>query len=199
MKSWCSGALLAAGMLLCAVAAACGGGGGGGGELSLEQYFDQVGSIVAGLEERTATLDQPLEQEFDSEAEQIEEFRGTFAAVLPLFQDFVDDLDDLDPPAEVADAHGELVAGFADLMGDLEDLIDQLSEVESMAEFSELLLGPDSGFGWRSDSLQPSAFSYRALRMTTTSKPIFWSARVSPASGSVLPGLGSGPLTRSYL
>ena len=39
MKSWCSGALLAAG-LLGAVAAACGGGGGGGGELSLEQYFD---------------------------------------------------------------------------------------------------------------------------------------------------------------
>ena len=71
-----------------------------------------------------------MEQEFDSEPEQIEAFRGTFAAVLPLFQDFVDDLDDLDPPAEVADAHGELVAGFADLMGDLEDLIDQLSEVD---------------------------------------------------------------------
>ena len=50
MKSWCSGALLAAVMLLGAVAAACGGGGGGG-ELSLEQYFDRVGSIVAGLEE----------------------------------------------------------------------------------------------------------------------------------------------------
>ena len=145
MKSWCSGALLAAVMLLGAVAAACGGGGGGG-ELSLEQYFDRVGSIVAGLEERTATLDQPLEQEFDSEAEQIEALRDAFTSVRPVFQDFVDDLDDLDPPAEVADAHGELVAGFGDLMGDLEDLIDQLSEVESMAEFSELLLGPDSGF-----------------------------------------------------
>ncbi len=149
MKPWCSGLLLVAGMLLGAVVAACGGGGGGGGggELSLEQYFDQVGAIVEGLEERTATLDQPLEQEFDSEAEQIEAFRDAFTIVRPVFQDFVDDLDDLDPPAGVADAHGELVAGFANLMGGLEDLIDQLAEVESTAEFTELLLGPDSEFG----------------------------------------------------
>ena len=87
-----------------------------------------------------------MEEEFDSEPEQIEAFRGTFAAVLPVFQDFIDDLDDLDPPAEVADAHGDLVAGFADLIGGLEDLVDQLAEVESTAEFTELLLGPDSGF-----------------------------------------------------
>ena len=152
MKSWCSGALLAAVMLLGAVVAACGGGGGGG-ELSLEQYFDRVGSIVAGLEERTATLDQPLEQEFDSEAEQIEALRDAFTSVRPVFQDFVDDLDDLAPPSEVADAHRELVAGFAHLVEGLEALIDQLAEVESMAEFTELLLGPDSGFGLASGQL----------------------------------------------
>ncbi len=147
MRSWLSGSLLVAAMLLGAVVAACGGSGGGGGELSLEQYFDRVGSIIEGLEERTATLDQPLEQEFDSEAEQIEAARDAFTSVLPVFQDFVDDLDDLDPPSEVADAHRELVAGFVNLLEGLEALIDQLAEVESAAEFTELLLGPDSGFG----------------------------------------------------
>ncbi len=148
MKSWLSGSLLVAAMLLGAVMAACGGsGGGGGGELSLEQYFDRVGSIVEGLEERTATLDQPLEQEFDSEAEQIEALRDAFTSVRPVFRDFVDELDDLDPPAAVADAHSALVAGLTDLMGGLEDLIDQLAEVESASDFSELLFDPDSEFG----------------------------------------------------
>lgn len=150
MKSWLVGLLLVVGMLLGVAASDCGGGGDGSSgddELSLEQYFEEVASIVEGLEERTSTLDQPLEPEFDSEAEQIEASRDAFATVLPVFQDFVDELDDLNPPAEVEDAHGELVAGFADLAGGVEDLVDQLEGIESASDFSDLLLAPDSAFG----------------------------------------------------
>ena len=148
MKSWLSSSLLVAGLLLCAVAAACGGGGGElSGEHSLEQYFDEVDSIIEGLQERTATLDQPSEQDFDSEEEQIEAFRGAFTTALPIFRNFVDDLDELNPPAEVAAAHGELVRGFEDLVEAVEGLVDQLADVESASEFSDLLLDPDSGFG----------------------------------------------------
>ncbi len=152
MKPWPS--LLLIGMLLSIfAAAACGsgdgssGGGGGGAELSLEQYFDQVGSIIAGLEERAATLNQPLDQEFDSGADEIEAAREAFASVLPAFQEFIDDLDDLNPPDEAAGAHGDLVAGFNDLVGGLEDLIDQLVDIDSITEFSALLFDPDSSFG----------------------------------------------------
>ena len=144
MKSWLSGSLLVAVLLIATVAAACGGG--DGDELSLEQYFEQVDTIVAGLEQRTAALDQPLEQTFDSEEEQIEAFREAFTTVLPIYRDFVGDLDEMDPPAEVADAHGELVAGFANLVPGVEDLILQLAEIESASEFSDLLLDPDSAF-----------------------------------------------------
>ncbi len=144
MKSWLSGSLLVAGLLLSTVAAACGGSGGSSGELSLEQYFEQVAAIFAGLEQRTVALGQALEQSFDSEEEEIEVSRDAFITVLPVYRDFGDDLDEMEPPAEVADAHGELVAGLANLADGLEDLIDQFAEVESASEFSALLLDPDS-------------------------------------------------------
>ena len=145
MKSWLSSSLLVAGLLLGAVAAACGGGdGGGGGELSLEQYFEQVDAIVAGLEQRTVVLGQALEESFDSEEEEIEAYRDNFTTVLPVYRDFGDDFDEMEPPAEVADAHGELVAGFASFLDGLETLIDQFAEVESASELSALLLDPDS-------------------------------------------------------
>ncbi|MCH8902206.1 MAG: hypothetical protein IIC88_07885 [Chloroflexi bacterium] len=145
MKSWLSSSLLVAGLLLGAVAAACGGGdGSGGGELSLEQYFEQVDAIVAGLEQRTVVLGQALEESFDSEEEEIEAYRDNFTTVLPVYRDFGDDFDEMEPPAEVADAHGELVAGFASFLDGLETLIDQFAEVESASELSALLLNPDS-------------------------------------------------------
>lgn len=148
MKPLPSGWLLVVAVLLAAVTAACGSGdSGGGGELSLEQYFDQVGSITGSLEERAAALDQPLEQEFDSEVEQVQAVRDAFTTVLPAFEDFINDLDELNPPPEAAAAHDELVAGFANVVGGLEDLIDQLAEVETAAEFSALLFDPGSGFG----------------------------------------------------
>ncbi len=148
MKSWLVGLLFVIGMLLSVAASACGGGDGSGGdELSLEQYFEEVASIIESLEERTATLDQPLEREFDSEAEQIEASRDAFATVLPVFEDFVNDLDGLNPPVEVEDAHDELLAGLGDLVGGVEELIDQLEGIESASEFSDLLLAPDSAFG----------------------------------------------------
>ncbi len=134
-----------AGIVIALFVAACGGG--GSGELSLEQYFDRVASIVGDLEERTASLDQPLEQDFNSDAEQIEAFRNAFTTVIPFFRDFVDDLNEIDPPTVVADAHSELVAAFAGVAGGLEDFIDQLAEVETASEFSDLLFAPDSAFG----------------------------------------------------
>ncbi len=146
MKWLPSGWLLVVAVLLTAVTAACGSGDSGGGELSLEQYFDQVGSITGNLEERAEALDQPLEQEFDSEVEQVQAVRDAFTTVLPAFEDFINDLDALNPPPEAAAAHDELVAGFTNVVGGLENLIDQLAEVETAAEFSALLFDPGSGF-----------------------------------------------------
>jgi hypothetical protein len=163
MKSKLSSTMLIASAFFVALVVACGGSDNGGVELSLEQYFDEVSSIVEDLEEQTATFDQPLEQEFDSEAEQIEAFRDGFTTALPVFQDFVDDLDNLEPPAVAADAHSELVAGLADFIGGLEDLIEQLADVETSAEFTELLLGPDFGFGAGTARLAVACLELQAI------------------------------------
>lgn len=164
MKSCLSRSLLIAGLLLGVAAAACGGGGDGGAvELSLEQYFERVASLTADLEERTASLDQQLEQEFESDVAEIEAVRDAFATVLPIFGDFIDDLDELNPPEEVADLHGELVAGFADLVDGFEDLIDQLVNIESAAEFSALLFDPDSGFGSAIEQLEAVCLELQSI------------------------------------
>ncbi len=138
-----SSALLIGVAFLGVVAAACDGGDSGG-ELSVEQYFEQVGVIVEDLQGRTATFEQPLEQEFDSEAEQIEAFRDAFTTAIPIFRAFVDDLSDIDAPPEVADAHGDLIAGIAGLVDGLEELTARLAGVESLSEMQDLVV---SGFG----------------------------------------------------
>ena len=143
MKHWRARSLLVAGLLMAAVAVACGGGDSGG-ELSVEQYFEQVGAIVEGLQDRTVTFEQPLEQEFDSEAEQIGAFRDAFSTAIPIFRAFVDDLGDIDAPPEVADAHGDLIAGIAGLVDGLEDLTDGLEGVKTLSEMQDLVI---SGFG----------------------------------------------------
>ena len=40
-----------------------------------------------------------------------------------------------------------VLAAFAGLVGGIEDFVDQIAEVESASEFSDLLLDPDSAFG----------------------------------------------------
>ena len=163
MKSWLSALLLVAGLLLATVAAACDGSGGDDGELSLEQYFEQVDTIVAGFRQSTAVIDQPPEQTLDSEEEQIKAYRHAWTTVLPIFREFVDDLDEVDPPEEVADAHGEMVAGFTYSVERFKDFMNQLAEVESAAEFSTISLGPDSELRSAIEQLAAACLQLRSI------------------------------------
>ncbi len=111
--------------------------------LTLEEYFREVEALSNGADERFEPLVEALNQEFDSEAEQIEATRDFFNADIPILRDFGDALDDFDPPAEVEDPHEEAVAGIAELVEFLQDFTDRFADVESTSDLEELLDAPE--------------------------------------------------------
>ena len=117
---------LAAALLLAlgTIAAACGG---SNQELTLEEYFLRFEELGDRTGEQLEALLAKLDEEPETEEERLAIFQDWFAASLQLQRDFLDDLDDINPPLEVEDAHrqlldtrGALMDTFADLFGDLE-------------------------------------------------------------------------------
>ena len=121
------------------IAAACG----DDDELTLEEYFQRVEGLSDEADERFEPLVEALDQEFESEADQVEATRAFFNADIPILRDFVDALDDLDPPTEVEDPHDEAVAGGAEMVEFLADFTDRFADVESTSELEELLDAPE--------------------------------------------------------
>lgn len=138
-----------------AFAAACGddGDNGNGGELTLAEYFDRVETLGQDYDDAGNALDEEMEGRFDpaaSEDEQIEVFRDFLDEALALVGDFVNDLDDLDPPPAAADAHDDAVDTGRDVVEMLESAIIVADEAESFADAAALLEAP--GFTDASDS-----------------------------------------------
>ncbi len=129
--------LIAAALL--ALVAACGGG--GGQELTLEEYFEQVEALDEELDERAEALE--FTEEFASEEEDALAFQDYFAAVIPILAEFVDAIDDLGPPAEIEDAHEEVVDSGRDFVADAEELTNELADVGSSSELEEVFDDPE--------------------------------------------------------
>ena len=131
-----TGLLLALG----AIAAACGGGGGGGGDsLTIEQYFERLETFATRFDDRGTELEEGFDfSSATSEDDLIDLSQDFLRGGLAVLQDFVDDLDGLNPPAEVADAHNTAVdAGKAAVVA-LEDAMDRLDDVGSAADLEGL-------------------------------------------------------------
>ena len=92
--------------------------------LTLEEYFQQVETLDEELDERVEALE--FTEEFASEEEDTLAFQGYFAAGVPILAEFVDALDDLDPPAEIEDAHEEVVDSGRDFVTEYEELVNEL-------------------------------------------------------------------------
>ncbi len=142
MKLRLSALILIAAALL-ALVAACGGGGGGGGgdELTLEEYFQRMDVLGDDLEDEIDRLGEEFEEAIEgaeTEEDVIEPFRDFFDRLRARFEDFVVDLDSIDPPSEVEDAHNEIVAVQAEGLELLEDLDERAQRAESASDFEEL-------------------------------------------------------------
>ena len=120
-------------VLLLAVAAstaACGGDSQG----SLKGYFQQVDEAYEMFE--VVGQESGL-REYDS----VEDFMNN--SVIPTYRDFVDALEDINPPAEVELAHEELVAAQAEVLQLFEDSTDRYAALRSVVDLGELLDEPD--------------------------------------------------------
>ena len=120
-------------VLLLAVAAstaACGGDSQG----SVKGYFQQVDEAYGMFE--GVGLESGL-REYDS----VEDFM--INAFIPTYRDFVDSLEDIDPPAEVELAHEELVAAEAEVLQLFEVSTDRYAALRSVVDLGDLLDEPD--------------------------------------------------------
>ncbi len=128
------GALL---LVLSTVAGACG----GDGELTLEEYFQRIDVLGNDFEDDTNRLSDEFgeaAQEVTTEEELIEPFRDFFDRLGALAEDFIADLESIDPPPEVEDAHNEIVAAQAEGLELLEELNERAQLVESISDMEDL-------------------------------------------------------------
>ena len=142
MKAFVISILTAALLALGTIAAACG----GGDELTLEEYFEQAQVISDDSDEEFEALyaDFPDEddEEFFSNEENLTVVKD-FAARFPVvFRDTLNDVEALDPPAEVEDAHDEFLAAGNELLTLFVGLTGPVEEAESVSE-AEALFGDE--------------------------------------------------------
>lgn len=122
------------------IAAAC-----GGGASSLEEYFQEVEQLRGDVVRQSDRLQDGFDQAVavadsaDSEEATVQAFRDFFAGAAAIFAEFVADIDALEPPDAVADAHREAVEAFEDSQVAISNFSVRLTQVESQAELDGLL------------------------------------------------------------
>jgi hypothetical protein len=105
---------------------------GGSGELTLEEYFERVGE----LDDEQSQASDDLDAELNGLGEDADpdDLADSFAEQIDLLEDFAGDLDDIEPPAEVEDAHERVVAGLRAAGEEFEALVDRFRDADSIEE-----------------------------------------------------------------
>jgi hypothetical protein len=124
---------------------------GGGGEerLSVEEYFQKLQTISDDLEKQGATLDSEFEAAFGSgtsDEVDIDAIRKTFGQGATAFKDALNDVESLEPPSSVENAHDGFVAEMRVRTDLIESLADRAAEAESASDLEEVFVafeGPE--------------------------------------------------------
>lgn len=122
-RRWLSISVLAIVALGAFALSACGGGdddGGGGNAASDEQY-------VRGVCDALASFQDELTKISDAEPNSVDDLQKLMNSLADAIENVADDLDNINPPADVADSHNAIVQLFRDAVeplreGDLEAL-----------------------------------------------------------------------------
>ncbi len=123
-----------------AIAAACGG---GGEPLTLEEYFQRLDEVLDNADDRFEALVDQCREDVESAESELAATRCFFDASAQVLKDVQDETDDLDPPAEAAAAHEELVTAGADFEQLVDDFGERFGDIESMSELEELSEAPE--------------------------------------------------------
>ena len=117
------------------IAAACGG---GGEALTLEEYFQEVDGLIDNVADEAEAIGEEAFADLDLSApleEQIEAWRSFYSGYQAVTEQFSEGMRELDPPAEVEDAHNALVEAADDFAQASGDISDKLAEVATQADF----------------------------------------------------------------
>jgi hypothetical protein len=88
-------------------------------------YFQQIAPLISTIDDR-------------SEAQIVQSPNQAFASWATVLSETADDLDAIDPPGEVADAHRELADAIDEGAAAMADLADQQPNVQSLDEAARL-------------------------------------------------------------
>jgi len=133
--------LLTALALAAGTFAGCGGDGGGdSSDLTLDEYFAELEERSAEFEERGRQAEDDLDfVNAGTEAEQVELAVEFFTLAVTIYEDFVSELDDLNPPAEVQSVHEDAVSNGRTAVERLRLLLDLVGDAETEAELDAAL------------------------------------------------------------
>ena len=110
-----------------------GGNGNGGGEVTLDEYFGALETLGQAFDADVDLLDA---------GESLDEFVGFVEDGKSLVDGFVGDLEGLNAPAEVADAHSEAVSAGQELVEMYDNAITVLDLSETVEDATLVLQGP---------------------------------------------------------
>jgi hypothetical protein len=135
-RSWFIIALAALLLVLGTIAGACDGGGG----RALEEYFQRIESVLRSADDDFGKLVAEFEEavdEVETEEGVTEAFRAYSRSADELYADVVADLESIDPPSDVEDAHEEFVAAETAGRDMFEELNEQAQRAESASDMEE--------------------------------------------------------------
>ncbi len=131
------------------------------GEGALGAYFEEIDSLHDDFVERGDALSEQFPDAFTEP----EATRDYYVGLVPIFDDFLDGLSDVDPPSEVEDSHSELLDSLAGVIESLEDLVDRLAAAESSSELEDLLnaFADEPDFVAARDRFQTACFDLQSI------------------------------------
>lgn len=110
----------------CAALAACGGDDGGK-ALSAADYRTQFGKICTEAQTRTKALDAPTGTDG-------KDFKEALDKTVPILDQTLDKIDDLNPPKDLQSAHDEYVSATREGVKIIEDVEDKIDEDKPITE-----------------------------------------------------------------
>lgn len=132
--------IVATAMLSIVVALGCSDGGAGR-SVTIDEYLREVERVNASSETRIEAAGHGV-QELDASTP-FEDLRAAFAGVYDEFssitRDGRRDLDELKPPSQIADRHGEMIAGLEELETAFDDVREQVRDATTAQDLGKVV------------------------------------------------------------
>lgn len=134
---------------------------------SLREYFQRLGDLTEELDAFLDGTDQALNESVrtaPSQEERIAAYRGYFVIRIDFAGYIVDQLESMDPPAEVADTHSEFAAAVANIRENFEGLLERTGGTDARMAMRELREGMNtSEFRAKCDSFESACLELQRI------------------------------------